>query len=104
MIYKNINKIEIDLYKKILLDNLLNALNLRQYVEVRRIEMYKLKVKDAKKLSISLNQNEPNHNGNNESHLVFSNSKISTFIKEIDNYNQIIIIDETGIDKNLDFI
>ena len=66
--------------------------------------MYKLKVKDAKKLSISLKQNEPNHNGNNESHLVFSNSKISTFIKEIDNYNQIIIIDETGIDKNLDFI
>ena len=90
--------------QKIIIDNLLNALNLKEYVELKSTEIYTLKVTDAKKLNISLDQDEANHNGDNDSHFVFSNSKMSTFIKKISDYHQIIIIDETRVNKNLDFI
>lgn len=63
-----------------------------------------MKVKDSKKLDISINQDEENHSGGNETHFIFSNSSIETFINKIENYYKLIIVNKTELTKNLDFI
>jgi uncharacterized protein (TIGR03435 family) len=103
--YKNSNKIEINEHVKILKTSLLTSLNLIEKVEVKKVEVYKLKVENAEKLNFSLNQEDKQrHNGNNDTHFIFSNSNIKTLIKEVGDYQKIIIFDETELDNNLDFI
>jgi uncharacterized protein (TIGR03435 family) len=103
--YKNSNKIEINEHVKILKTSLLTSLNLTEKVEVKKVEVYNLKVENAGKLNFSLNQEDKQrHNGNNDTHFIFSNSNIKTLIKEVGDYQKIIIFDETELDNNLDFI
>lgn len=104
LIYKNSNKVDINTHLNNLKTNLLNSLNLKEYIEIKSVEVYNLKIINAKKLNISINQEEENHNSDNDTHFVFSNSKIETLIKELGDYQKIIIFNETGLDKNLDFI
>lgn len=107
LLYKNINKIDTESHTMALKSNLLNALNLKEYIENKKIEVYNLKVVNAKKLNISINQNNEiyeTRESKNETHFVFSNSKIESLIKALENYHNIIILNETGIKENLDFI
>jgi thiol-disulfide isomerase/thioredoxin len=105
LIYKNSNKLNLEVHLKNIKNNLLNALNLTEVIESRNVEVYILKVQNSKKLNISIRQEkEESHNGNNETHFIFSYSKIETLIKEIGDYQKIIIENETGLKDNLDFI
>jgi uncharacterized protein (TIGR03435 family) len=103
--YKNSNKIEINEHIKLLKNNLLTSLNLTEKVEIKKVEVYNLKVENAEKLNFSPNQEEKQrHNGSNTTHFIFSNSNIETLIRDVGNYHKIIIFNETEQDKNLDFI
>jgi uncharacterized protein (TIGR03435 family) len=103
--YKNSNKIEINEHSKVLKNNLLTSLNLTENVEVKKVEVYNLKVENTEKLNFSLNQEEKQkHSGSNATHFIFSNSNIETLIRDVGNYHKIIIFNETEQDKNLDFI
>jgi uncharacterized protein (TIGR03435 family) len=103
--YKNSNKIEINEHIKLLKNNLLTSLNLTEKVEIKKVEVYNLKVENAEKLSFSPNEEEKQrHNGSNTTHFIFSNSNIETLIRDVGNYHKIIIFNETEQDKNLDFI
>jgi len=105
LIYKNSNKNELDGHVKILKNNLLSSLNVTESIELKKLEVYNLKVKNPKKLNISIEENsEPSHNSDNDTHFVFSNSKIETLIKEIGDYHKMIIFNETGLKDSLDFI
>ncbi|WP_428225178.1 TlpA family protein disulfide reductase [Flavobacterium sp.] len=105
LLYKNSNNVDVEVHIKNLKNNLLNSLNLTEIIESKNIEVYNLKVKNVKKINISVNQNEEeSHNSDNDTHFVFSNSKIETLIKEIGDYQKIIIFNETGLNDNLDFI
>ncbi|PDS26257.1 TlpA family protein disulfide reductase [Flavobacterium branchiophilum] len=105
LLYKNSNKVDTDVHIKILKTNLLNALDLAESIETKKVEVYNLKVKNVNKLSISIKEDDDaNHISDNDTHFVFSNSKIETLIKEIGNYQKIIIFNETGLNDNLDFI
>lgn len=103
--YKNSNKIEINEHSKVLKNNLLTSLNLTENVEVKKVEVYNLKVENTEKLNFSLNQEEKQkHSGSNATHFIFSNSNIETLIRDVGNYHKIIIFNETEQDKDLDFI
>lgn len=103
--YKNSNKIEINEHIKLLKNNLLTSLNLTEKVEIKKVEVYNLKVENAEKLNFSPNEEEKQrHNGSNTTHFIFSNSNIETLIRDVGNYHKIIIFNETEQDKNLDFI
>ena len=105
LLYKNSNKVDIDIHIKNLKNNLLNSLNLSENIETKKVEVYNLKVINIKKLNISIKQDEDvSHNSDNDTHFVFSNSKIETLIKKIGDYQKIIIFNETGLNDNLDFI
>ncbi len=104
LIYKNSNKLDINTLTNNLKTNLLNSLNLKEYIETRSVEVYNLKIINTKKLNISPDQDEENHSGSNETHFIFSNSNIETLIKELGDYQKIIIFNETGLNENLDFI
>ena len=105
LLYKNSNKVDTDIHIKILKTNLLNALDLTESIETKKVEVYNLKVKNVNKLSISIKEDDDaNHNSENDTHFVFSNSKIETLIKEIGDYHKIIIFNQTGLNDNLDFI
>ena len=105
LLYKNSNKMDINVHIKDLKNNLLNSLNLTENIETKKVEVYNLKVKNVNKLNISIKENDDaNHNSDNDTHFVFSNSKIETLIKEIGDYQQIIIFNETELNDNLDFI
>jgi len=103
--YKNSNKIEINEHSKVLKNNLLTSLNLTEKIEVKKVEVYNLKVENTEKLNFSLNQEEKQkHSGSNTTHFIFSNSNIETLIRDVGNYHKIIIFNETEQEKNLDFI
>jgi uncharacterized protein (TIGR03435 family) len=103
--YKNSNKIEINDHRKVLKNNLLTSLNLTEKIEVKKVEVYNLKVENTEKLNFSLNQEEKQkHSGSNTTHFIFSNSNIETLIRDVGNYHKIIIFNETEQDKDLDFI
>lgn len=104
LIYKNSNAIKIDRHIENLKSNLLNSLNLVEKIELKKTDIFYLKIKNERKLDISLSQEEENRYSNNDTHLVFSNTNIEKLIKEISNYHGIVIIDETGLNKSLDFI
>lgn len=105
LLYKNSNKVDLEVHLKNIKNDLLNALNLTEVIESKNVEVYILKVKNSKKLNISISQEkEDSHNGNNDTHFVFSNSKIETLINEISDYQKIILLNETGIKDNFDFI
>ena len=105
LIYKNSNKNELDTHVELLKNNLLVSLNLKENIELKKMEVYNLKVINPKKLQISVEEkSEPSHNSDNDTHFVFTNAKIETLIKEIGDYQKIIIFNETGVKDNLDFI
>ena len=83
---------------------MLNSFNFSETIESKTIEGYALKVVDAKKISFSTNPEEGNHSGITDTHLIFSNAKLETVIEGIENQQAIMIFNETGIDKNVDFI
>lgn len=104
LIYKNSNKVNVDFHTKSLKSNLLNSLNLTENIEIKKVQVYNLKIKNAHKLNISIDQDGESHNGNNDTHFILSNSRIETLIKEIGDYHEIIIFNETSLNKNLDLI
>ncbi len=104
LIYKNLNDLDLNEHNALLKDTLLKTWNLTERIEQKVVEVYKLKLVDEKKLVVSLNQNEENHSGQNDTHLIFSNAEMETFAKNLGEHYQIIIFNETGFQQNLDFI
>ena len=84
--------------------NLLKALNLTEKIEQRTIEIYLMTVTDNSKLDVSEDKSEQSHSGINNTHLTFSNTKIDSVIKTVSEFNKIIIIDNTNLSGNYDFL
>lgn len=84
--------------------NLLKALNLKEKIEQRTIEIYLMTVSDNSKLDVSEDKNGQSHSGVNDTHLTFSNTKIESVIKTVSEFNQIIIINNTNLLDNYDFL
>jgi len=84
--------------------NLLKALNLTEKIEQRTIEIYLMTVTDNSKLDVSEDKSGQSHSGINNTHLTFSNTKIDSVIKTVSEFNKIIIIDNTNLSGNYDFL
>jgi len=84
--------------------NLLKALNLKEKIEQRTIEIYLMTVSDNSKLDVSEDKSGQSDSGVNDTHLTFSNTKIESVIKTVSEFNQIIIINNTNLLDNYDFL
>lgn len=104
LLYKNLNDIDLEEQESLLKKNLLNALNLSESIQTKKVDVYLLKVKEVKKIPISLNQNEENHSGSNDTHFVFSNANIETLITDMSNFHKVIILDESNVKQNIDLL
>lgn len=104
LVYKNLNNIDIVEHGTMLKSNIIDALNIAETIQTKKVDVYILKVKDTKKLPISIDQNEENHYGNNETHFIFSNAKIATLLKKMSDFYKIILLDESKISENVDLI
>ena len=84
--------------------NLLKALDLRENIQNKNIEIYKLKVIDITKIEISKElKTEIGHSGNS-TEIVCSNTEIKSLINEINNSFKILVKDETNLNGKYDFI
>lgn len=84
--------------------NLLKTLDLRENIQNKNIEIYKLKVIDKTKIEISKEpKTEIGHSGNS-TEIVCSNTEIKSLINEINNSFKILVKDETNLNGKYDFI
>jgi thiol-disulfide isomerase/thioredoxin len=104
LLYKNTNGLSEDKLKVDLKANLINALNLKETIEVKNIETYNLKIIDSTKINVSVDEDDTEHSGNNDTHFIFSNSRIQNLIKILGDYSKTIINNETRLEKKYDFI
>lgn len=101
--YKNSDKKTAAEYAQDLKSKILSELKLTETIVLKKSEVYNLKVENPKKLDFSTNQDEINHSSVSDTHFVYGNISIDSFIKEIANYNKIIINNETDLSKTLEF-
>jgi thiol-disulfide isomerase/thioredoxin len=104
LLYKNLNEMDLEAHGNILKNNLLTALNLSETILTKKVNVYLFKVNDSKKLPISIDQNEENHSGSNETHFVFSNAKVETLITDMSDYYNVILLDESNVKQNIDLL
>lgn len=104
LLYKNLNNIDMQAQGSILKNNLLTALNLFETIQTKKVDVYLLKVKDSKKLPISIDQNEENHSGSNDTHFIFSNAKVETLITDMSDFYEVILLDESNVKQNIDLL
>jgi thiol-disulfide isomerase/thioredoxin len=104
LLYINLNNLDSQEQGRILKNNLLNGLNLTETIQTKKVDVYLLKVKEAKLLPISLDQNEENHSGSNDTHFIFSNANIETLITDMSDFYEVIILDESNVKQNVDLL
>lgn len=104
LLYINLNNLDLQEQVRILKNNLLNAFNLTETIQTKKVDVYLLKVKEAKLLPISLDQNEENHSGSNETHFIFSNAKVETLITDLSDFHNVILLDESSVKQNIDLL
>ena len=104
LLYINLNNLDTQEHETILKNNLLNALNLSATVQTKKVDVYILKVKETKLLPISLDQNEENHSGNNDTHFIFSNAKVETLLTDMSDFYDVILLNESNLTKNVDLL
>lgn len=104
ILYKNLNKLELEDLNNDLKSNVLSALNLTENLETKTVEVYLLRILDSTKLNYSNENEDEMHSGENETHLIYSNSSIESLIQGIEDSKNEIIINETKLNKKFDFI
>lgn len=104
LLYINLNNLNSQEQGRILKNNLLNAFNLTETIQTKKVDVYLLKVKEVNKIPISLDQNEENHAGNNDTHFIFSNANIETLITDMSDFYEVILLDESNVIQNIDLL
>ena len=104
LFYKNVNCKDSKACKDDIKANLLHSLNLKEKIENRLTEVYLLKVTDINKLEHGSVNDHGSHCGWNDTHLTFSNVNIEILRKQVGDSQKIIILDETNLKGNYDFI
>lgn len=84
--------------------NLLKTLDLKEIIQIKNTEIYKLKVIDKTKIEISKEPKTKIGHSGNSTKIVCSNTEIKSLINEINNSFKILIKDETNLNGKYDFI
>ncbi|AFL81764.1 thiol-disulfide isomerase-like thioredoxin [Aequorivita sublithincola DSM 14238] len=87
----------------IIKEKILTALDLQEKIETQNAVVYILKVRDKSKLENGSGE-VMSHTGDNDKYLTFSNVDINLLMKNIAQFYNIILVDETNLDGKYEFL
>lgn len=102
--YKNTNKIGFRNQQKMLKDNILSALNLKEVIEKRVAETYSLEIIDSTKLPISIAQTEVQRTSWTDNLIGLKNSRFENLIEIISSQFKIIVTTDSISKTKFDFL
>jgi|TARA_R100000479_G_C6393358_1_gene206126 uncharacterized protein (TIGR03435 family) len=88
---------------QIIKEKILNALKLQEKIETQKADVYILKVQDSSKLEKGSGE-LMSHTGDNDKFLTFSNVNMDLFIKNISQFHNVILVDETNLKGKYEFL